>query len=602
METFKVFTKGTKIIFAAFAALILLMFVGIGIVAHLSASTADTGVELAAGSIVYDSTYTATDLTRPSVVAYARDGQYRLSYGDDTLPLGTHTISFSDAAIRAFGGGYLIDGNGNVQSVTDEEEYPVTAKGSLLKLADRRYVLICTEIHDSENIFKTESYLYIVMDMVGNARMFSNTMSLRTTQPTTLIAGELEFDIANEIVKIDGQEIDLSKLIGSTNTYDSGIYKTIDDPQTPDDIYVSVKGGDGGSGGAGGAGGTGGEGGVGGSGGAGGTGGDGGDGGTGGTGGDGADGGAGGMGGMGGTGGTGGAGGAGGTGGVGGQGGAGGIGEDQDVVQIVMLKAVGSDSSTSLTVDYYFVDPFGTLGMVYLELHPVDELKEKGFSNVSQLYSAGDDNGYWEAFGKTGSDGERVSVSTYGSSYTFNGLKPDTQYYVMIGHQAEDSDTYEIERYLDDYMKVRTISQQSSLKINSITSGGMSVTLRLESIPDFPSGTIEVLNGDGAVQTATLKSYDIQTAASTGYRCSLAVNMAELPASLQVVFKDNDGNIVMTARGTNNFYNADTAALATAHLPAPSVVQGSGGSAAGEPFNTPGYESEAPANDSNPTA
>lgn len=573
MSTLKVFTKGTKIAFAAFTALILLIFVGIGVAAHRSASAADAGVELPGGSIVYDNTYTATDLTKTSVVAYARDGQYHLSYGDGAIPLGAHTMSFSNAAVRGFGGGYQIDGDGNVQPISDDMECPVTSEGALLKLADRRYVLVCSEIHDSNGVFETEDYLYIVMDVVGNARMFSNTMSLRTTQPTTLIAGEIVFDVANEIVEIDGQNIDLRKLIGSTNTYDSGIYKTIDDPQTPDDIYVSIKGGDGGQGGAGGDGGTGGDGGSGGLGGSGGTGGDGGDGGAGGTGGAGGDGGAGGSGGAGGDGGNGGAGGAGGTGGVGGQGGAGGIGEDQDVVQIVMLKSAESDSSTSLTVDYYFVDPFGTLGMVYLELHSVDELKEKGFTNVSQLYEAEDDMNYWESFGGNESAGKRVSVSTYESSYTFNGLTPDTQYYVVIGHQAEDAETYEIERYLDDYTKVQTIAGQNSLKINSVTSGGVSVTLRLESVSDYSGGTIELLNGEGtAVGHVALNSDDISTAASTGYQTSLSATMSELP-SIVVQFLDESGNVVLTARGTNNFYvqdeneNVNTVLL----LPAPSV-------------------------------
>ena len=560
MVALKVFTKGTRIAFAVFAALILLLFAGIGAVAHRSASAADEGRELSAGSIVYDSTYTATDLTTAAVVAYARDGQYHLSYGDGTLPLGAHTMSYANAAVRAFGGGYLIDANGDVQPITDDMECPVTPEGTLLKLADRRYVLICSEIHDSGDVFDTENYLYIVMDVVGNARMFSNTMSLRTTQPTTLIAGEIVFDIANEVVELGGQEIDLSKLIGSTNTYDSGIYKTIDDPQTPDDIYVSIKGGDGGMGGAGGTGGTGGDGGVGGLGGRGGVGGDGGDGGAGGTGGTGGDGGAGGRGGTGGTGGAGGAGGAGGTGGVGGQGGAGGIGEDQDVVQIVMLNSVESNSSTSLTVDYYFVDPFGTLGMVYLELHPVSELKAYGFTNVSRLYDADDDNGYWSDFGETGSDGERVSVSTYNSQYTFTGLDPNTQYYVVIGHQAEDPDTYEIERYLDDYMKVRTITQQNSLKINSITVGGVSVTLRLESISDYESGSIVLMDSAGQeISDVTVDLYgdDIKTAASTGFRCSFSADMSTMPLNLIIHFKDKAGNIVVTARGTNNFYDSD---------------------------------------------
>lgn len=243
------------------------------------------------------------------------------------------------------------------------------------------------------------------------------------------------------------------------------------------------------------------------------------------------------------------------------------------MVQIVMLKSVESDSSTSLTVDYYFVDPFGTLGMVYLELHSLDELKEKGFTNVSQLYNAEDDMNYWENFGGNDSAGKRVSVSTYESSYTFNGLTPETQYYVVIGHQAEDAETYEIERYLDDYTKVQTIAGQNSLKINSVTSGGVSVTLRLESVSVCSGGTIELLNDeDTAIDRVELNSDDISAAASAGYQASFSATMSDL-SGIVVVFLDESGNVILTARGANNFYvqgedaNVNTALL----LPAPSI-------------------------------
>lgn len=542
MELFKVFTRGTKIAFAAFAAVILLIFTGIGVLAHRSATAADEDIELQAGSIVYDSTYTATEVTGGAVAAYGRDGQYHLTYGDGTLSLGAHTMCFSGGVVRALGGGYRIDGSGSVQPISDDMEFPVSSQAVLLKLADRRYVLVCSKISDRDGVFETEEYLYIVMDVVGNARMFSNRMSLRTTQPTTLVAGDMEFDIANETVKAGGQEIDLGKLMGSTNTYDSGIYKTIDDPQTPDDIFISVKGGDGGAGGAGGSGGTGG---------------DGGDGGTGGAGGDG---GAGGTGGQGGAGGSGGAGGAGGTGGTGGQGGAGGIGEDQDVVQIVMLKGVESDTSTSLTVDYYFVDPFGTLGMVYLELHSAEELKAAGFGNISELYGGEKDAAdYWESFGGVGSAGQRASVSTYGSRHVFRELAPGTKYYVVMGHQTQDPDTEEFARYLDDYMKVSTGERQSSLKINSITSGSVSVTLRLESVSGLAQGTIQVRNGNGTAASVDLSGSDIAAAASGGYRHTFEVEMKTLPQRLEIVLVDGDGTALLTAGGSNSFHVPEAA-------------------------------------------
>lgn len=547
MKRTRTFKRATWIIFSLLAAVVVAAFGVMGMTAYQTAAAKSPGIELAAGTVIYDSTCTPIQLTESALVT-RENGTYYLGQKNTSIPLGQHTLAYDGSSVQVFGGGYRIDADGSVHSVSDEDVFNDLNTGAIFKLADRRYAIAYSAISDTNQVFSAEGYLFISMDVVGNARLYSNNMSLKTTQPTTIQAGTLVFDIANEVLGTGSQNLDLRRLIGSTNTYDSGIYKAIDDPQTPDSIDLTIRGGAGGSGGAGGTGGSGGDGGLGGAGGDGGLGGDGGTGGAGGTGGNG---GTGGAGGNGGAGGAGGAGGDGGAGGVGGTGGAGGIGEDQDVVQIVMLKSVKSETSTSLTANYYFVDPFGTLGMVYLELHEASSLPNG--ATIRSLYENEDGayDKYWE-----GDSYRRVSVSPYENSYTFQGLTPGAVYYVVMGHVGENADTGETERTLDDYYKVSTRKPSNSLSISTVNRTSVGFTLNLESI-DTDAALVVLKDTSASVE---LSSADVTQAVTSGYHGSIPIGSNTLQGlkTITLHVEDSLGNVILSARCTNSFYEEET--------------------------------------------
>lgn len=525
MKRVRKFKKATWIVFSMLAAVIAAAFVVMGATAVRTASAKEPAVELAAGTVIYDSTCTPIQLTETTLVS-RENGVYFLKQSDADIPLGAHTLAYDGSGVRVFGGGYRIDADGSICSVTDQDSFSELGTGAIFKLADRRYAIAASAIADVDHVFSADGYLFILMDVVGNARLYSNNMSLKTTQPTTVEGGSITFDIANELMTAGKLTIDLGKLIGTTNTYDSGVYKTIDHPQTPDSIDLTIKGGAGGNGGSGGAGGNGGAGG---------------------------DGGKGGDGGIGGNGGIGGAGGAGGAGGTGGTGGSGGIGEDQNPVQIVMLKAVRSESSTSLTADYYFVDPFGSLGMVYLELHEVENIPD-GYT-IRKLYENTEDEvckTYWE-----NEEYSRVSVSAYDSSYTFTGLKPGTNYYVVLAHEAE-SGTGELERTLDDYFKVSTKQMADSLVISAINSKEINFTLELESA-QLPVAKVVLLD-HAADPWVSLDDAAKAEAVSGGYHGTITADEAKLKTlpSIEIQAQDAKGNVLLTARCSNSFYAPTT--------------------------------------------
>lgn len=488
MKQVRKFKKATWIVFTMLAAVIAAAFVVMGVTAVRTASAKEPAVELAAGTVIYDSTCTPIQLTESTLVS-RENGVYFLKQSDADIPLGAHTLAYDGSGVRVFGGGYRIDADGSICSVTDQDSFSELGTGAIFKLADRRYAIAASAIADADHVFSADGYLFILMDVVGNARLYSNNMSLKTTQPTTVEGGSITFDIANELMTAGKLTIDLGKLIGTTNTYDSGVYKTIDHPQTPDSIDLTIKGG---------------------------------------------------------------------AGGTGGTGGSGGIGEDQNPVQIVMLKAVRSESSTSLTADYYFVDPFGSLGMVYLELHEAAKVAESNVS-IRKLYEDrenADCQAYWSEWEIE--QNLRASVSAYDNTYTFTDLKPGTNYYVVLAHEAANTVTDELERTLDDYFKVSTKQMADSLVISAINSTEVDFTLELESA-QLPVAEVVLLD-QATEPSVPLDDAAKAEAVSGGYHGTITADEAQLKTlpSIKIQARDAEGKVLLTARCSNSFYAPKT--------------------------------------------
>ena len=482
MKLKRQYGKKTKTAFLILGGISAIIIGGMIVFAQQTASSASEGIKLYPGSVVYDSTYTPVELVTEGTVRKNSDGQFFLDSGSGELPLGAHTMAYTGNGIQVFGGGYRINEKGQIDSLKDGQEYEDINEPVLYKIADRRYIMTGNRIEDSSGIFQVSEYSYIVMDTVGNARLYSGDTSLKTTQPTVITSGNISFDIAGEQASAGNQVVDMSRVFGTTNTFDSGIYKTIEEEQVPDDINLVVRGGNGGDGGSGGSGGTGGTGGTGGIGGRGGTGGNGG---------------TGGMGGSGGRGGTGGTGGIGGIGGQGGKGGAGGVGEDKNAVSSAKIRAAYPHKS-SITIDYSFTDPYGSLGTVYLEAHCKQLLDKYGITSIIDLYenpekTEGSDKGpkyYWEAYEKS-ENLKRSTVVQYDNEHVFTGLKENTLYYVVMGHsyyETDNSGEKTLYRVIDDYISVRTCDVIDTIDISAIGIGAKSlgytvtVDMELESI------------------------------------------------------------------------------------------------------------------------
>ena len=59
----------------------------------------------------------------------------------------------------------------------------------------------------------------VELDKQGNAKLSNNKLQLKTISETTLVTSKYTFDIANEKLNYGKYDIDLKKIIGSSNQY-----------------------------------------------------------------------------------------------------------------------------------------------------------------------------------------------------------------------------------------------------------------------------------------------------------------------------------------------------------------------------------------------
>ena len=137
MKPIRTFKRTTWVLFSVLAAVVVSAFTAMGLTAYRTVAARSPGIELSAGTVVYDSTSAPIQLTGTALVT-CENGAYYLGQENASIPLGTHTLAYDGTGIQVFGGGYRIDTDGSVHSVSDEEVFTDLAAGAIFKLADRR--------------------------------------------------------------------------------------------------------------------------------------------------------------------------------------------------------------------------------------------------------------------------------------------------------------------------------------------------------------------------------------------------------------------------------------------------------------------------------
>ena len=177
--------------------------------------------DIEAGSVIQDVEKNYITLDEPAALKIKWGGKYYLVNEDENIGLGKKVMVYNTVTGRMnlYGTFYEINADGKIIELKDENVLKNTTQSKFYKLADREYLLVGGKIYSEDNSIQTDNYLLVELDKAGNAKLSNNKINLKTITPTKLVTSEYTFDIANEILNFGDYDIDLKKIIGSTNQY-----------------------------------------------------------------------------------------------------------------------------------------------------------------------------------------------------------------------------------------------------------------------------------------------------------------------------------------------------------------------------------------------
>ena len=216
-------TKKTMIVILVLFALIIIIF---SLFLKKSIEIDRTAYTITPGSILFDKDQNMITTNQVGIIKIKWGGDYYLKYNDKDYDLGTHSIVYSSNTgdITLYGKFYEVNNDGKVEVIKGENKIKSSVNSKFYKLEDRKYLIIDRTIESKDSSFVTSNYLIINLDKLGNATLLNDKTSYKTITPTILRTSSYTFDIANEKLNFGGEDIDLKKIIGSTNEYDEETY------------------------------------------------------------------------------------------------------------------------------------------------------------------------------------------------------------------------------------------------------------------------------------------------------------------------------------------------------------------------------------------
>lgn len=152
------------------------------------------------------------------------DGNYYLTLNNSksTYKLNKKVVSFNEAKskVTLYGEVFKVLFDGQVEKYVKDTEIKNNSGDQFYKIADRQYLLISDSIRNESGSISTSKYLYVIIDKSGNTLILNNQIYAKTINPIVLTTSSYKFDIANEKLIVGSNEIDLKKIIGSSNEYE----------------------------------------------------------------------------------------------------------------------------------------------------------------------------------------------------------------------------------------------------------------------------------------------------------------------------------------------------------------------------------------------
>lgn len=210
-----------KIIFTVFIVFVVLIIILFTLVIIKGLKNEKKIYEVSSSSLVYDENYNNIEIKDKASITKKWNNKYYLESNKEKYTLGEFTVVYNpnDYRMYTYGDCYKVYENGDTEKITQENEIIRTSEETFYKIADRKYLIVSSNIKDKTNSLNTKDYLIVELDKIGNATLMNNELNIKTINEMVLECGKFDFDIANEKLIFENNTIDLKKIGGSTNQY-----------------------------------------------------------------------------------------------------------------------------------------------------------------------------------------------------------------------------------------------------------------------------------------------------------------------------------------------------------------------------------------------
>ena len=216
-------TAGNKKRFAIFAIIIIIIIILLITCLRLALNHEVEEYQIESNVTLYDSEYEPLEPEEAGTITKKWDGNYYLTVDNtnETYKLNPEVVSFNgnNSQVTLYGDVFKVLLDGQVEKYSKDTTIKNTSEDGFYKIADREYLMIGNSIKNESGSISTSKYLYIIIDKSGNTLLLNNQIYAKTINPIVLSTNSYTFDIANEKLIVGNDEIDLKKIIGSSNEY-----------------------------------------------------------------------------------------------------------------------------------------------------------------------------------------------------------------------------------------------------------------------------------------------------------------------------------------------------------------------------------------------
>lgn len=218
----KLNTKNKNYILAL-SIFVLLAIVGIAIFIIFKIKDMNIKYVINADSYVYNSEKELLKIEKDTYAKKTFLNNYYAVIDDKKVSLYENPVIYNETSreITLLGTFNEILANGQINKLKGENKIVASALNRIFKISDRRYLVIGSDIRSQDGSFTADDYLLLDLDKVGNAYLYNNDLNIKTFAELTIVTEDFSFDVNNEMLTRDDEDIDLSKINGSTNQYAS---------------------------------------------------------------------------------------------------------------------------------------------------------------------------------------------------------------------------------------------------------------------------------------------------------------------------------------------------------------------------------------------